>query len=105
MIRRPPRSTLFPYTTLFRSHPAESRERDKLSEERAEGRPRDEVGAVVARVDAGEHDLEMARLDEPPRLVEHRLRLEAPARPPGPGAGAEGAAGAARVPGLPGSAR
>jgi len=21
MIRRPPRSTLFPYTTLFRSHP------------------------------------------------------------------------------------
>src|SRR3712207_7374313 len=27
MIRRPPRSTLFPYTTLFRSHPAE---RDRL---------------------------------------------------------------------------
>src|SRR5947208_10937302 len=25
MIRRPPRSTLFPYTTLFRSHPADSR--------------------------------------------------------------------------------
>src|SRR5256885_16967143 len=24
MIRRPPRSTLFPYTTLFRSHPQES---------------------------------------------------------------------------------
>src|SRR3989449_2836135 len=26
MIRRPPRSTLFPYTTLFRSPPAESAE-------------------------------------------------------------------------------
>src|SRR3712207_6996046 len=26
MIRRPPRSTLFPYTTLFRSHVRESRE-------------------------------------------------------------------------------
>src|SRR2546427_5218218 len=26
MIRRPPRSTLFPYTTLFRSHPAVRRE-------------------------------------------------------------------------------
>src|SRR2546427_12910382 len=26
MIRRPPRSTLFPYTTLFRSHPASDRE-------------------------------------------------------------------------------
>src|SRR3712207_7569213 len=25
MIRRPPRSTLFPYTTLFRSHPPASR--------------------------------------------------------------------------------
>src|SRR3712207_9499514 len=25
MIRRPPRSTLFPYTTLFRSHVAEER--------------------------------------------------------------------------------
>src|SRR5687767_15714353 len=25
MIRRPPRSTLFPYTTLFRSSPAETR--------------------------------------------------------------------------------
>src|SRR2546426_9222532 len=25
MIRRPPRSTLFPYTTLFRSHSTESR--------------------------------------------------------------------------------
>src|SRR5258705_8089002 len=25
MIRRPPRSTLFPYTTLFRSHPAPAR--------------------------------------------------------------------------------
>src|SRR5947208_8043301 len=24
MIRRPPRSTLFPYTTLFRSHPLKS---------------------------------------------------------------------------------
>src|SRR2546427_7656772 len=26
MIRRPPRSTLFPYTTLFRSHPLPSEE-------------------------------------------------------------------------------
>src|SRR5436190_10003715 len=25
MIRRPPRSTLFPYTTLFRSHPSRDR--------------------------------------------------------------------------------
>src|SRR5260221_3742965 len=31
MIRRPPRSTLFPYTTLFRSQPPERRGRALLS--------------------------------------------------------------------------
>src|SRR3989454_12049867 len=30
MIRRPPRSTLFPYTTLFRSHPT-GRDREALA--------------------------------------------------------------------------
>src|SRR6266496_5901744 len=30
MIRRPPRSTLFPYTTLFRSHGDEARRRSLL---------------------------------------------------------------------------
>src|SRR2546427_9265404 len=29
MIRRPPRSTLFPYTTLFRSHEAEQAAQDR----------------------------------------------------------------------------
>src|SRR6476620_12162645 len=42
MIRRPPRSTLFPYTTLFRSHPAE--QPDALRERAADqhGRHRSE---------------------------------------------------------------
>src|SRR5688572_32108998 len=31
MIRRPPRSTLFPYTTLFRSDTVESKPRDAVS--------------------------------------------------------------------------
>src|SRR5256885_7777516 len=36
MIRRPPRSTLFPYTTLFRSHctPAWAMERDSVSKKK-----------------------------------------------------------------------
>src|SRR2546425_9765911 len=34
MIRRPPRSTLFPYTTLFRSVPAVERARQFLDAER-----------------------------------------------------------------------
>src|SRR2546422_3854737 len=37
MIRRPPRSTLFPYTTLFRSHQADLR------------KPLQQVGQLVAR--------------------------------------------------------
>src|SRR3712207_7983818 len=40
MIRRPPRSTLFPYTTLFRSPPALSRVRlTRVSTTRRPGRP------------------------------------------------------------------
>src|SRR3712207_8353121 len=47
MIRRPPRSTLFPYTTLFRSGAAAERD-----EERERG---DHVGVVEPAVDAAEH--------------------------------------------------
>src|SRR5439155_6567725 len=36
MIRRPPRSTLFPYTTLFRSHPRQP-PRNRLGGRRSEG--------------------------------------------------------------------
>src|SRR3712207_8444222 len=39
MIRRPPRSTLFPYTTLFRS-PSEARRRAVQDPPRARPRPR-----------------------------------------------------------------
>src|SRR2546430_4246506 len=43
MIRRPPRSTLFPYTTLFRSAP--HRRRDPVGETPAPGRlPRHDTG-------------------------------------------------------------
>src|SRR5256885_3899720 len=34
MIRRPPRSTLFPYTTLFRSHDAKNRRRTERLRQR-----------------------------------------------------------------------
>src|SRR4051812_37007198 len=37
MIRRPPRSTLFPYTTLFRSEVIGERIRDKFAASRARG--------------------------------------------------------------------
>src|SRR2546427_3026677 len=41
MIRRPPRSTLFPYTTLFRSHVGEHREGKPARE------PEDDGGEAV----------------------------------------------------------
>src|SRR3712207_7146342 len=54
MIRRPPRSTLFPYTTLFRSHDehvAPDRQRDRLHnfQRHACGQAR----RATARADAG----------------------------------------------------
>src|SRR2546430_7818162 len=38
MIRRPPRSTLFPYTTLFRSYPPTGGEKKKRKERRRKER-------------------------------------------------------------------
>src|SRR3989442_1388215 len=51
----------------------------------------------MARVDPGQHDLGMAGLDEQARLVEHHLRLEAPAGTPGEGHDTKGAAVLAAV--------
>src|SRR2546422_8482772 len=49
MIRRPPRSTLFPYTTLFRSRLARPELREEAGEE-AEGRANHEEGAHRRRL-------------------------------------------------------
>src|SRR2546426_658686 len=91
MIRRPPRSTLFPYTTLFRSHLALDRERDApglLGDD-----DRDRVGLLgdperrpVSRAERPAH-LEVARereeaagrgdarpLEEDGAVVERRVR-------------------------------
>src|SRR2546422_1652008 len=53
MIRRPPRSTLFPYTTLFRSHgrpvrPRARRDRANARRERV-GRPRGAGAGLLRR--------------------------------------------------------
>src|SRR2546421_7682446 len=64
MIRRPPRSTLFPYTTLFRSH------RGRAAERRAGG-----IAAERAAYVAGETRGEIPQRIERPDL--HRRRDEA----------------------------
>src|SRR2546430_10256661 len=48
MIRRPPRSTLFPYTTLFRSRDQREQHRARVTGERV-----DLAGAEAKRVPAG----------------------------------------------------
>src|SRR3712207_7832304 len=66
MIRRPPRSTLFPYTTLFRSHPGRhaDHEADLRLDVQADRRPEHRRGVggrlALARgpldLRAGDHD-------------------------------------------------
>src|SRR5438045_7289283 len=70
MIRRPPRSTLFPYTTLFRSHPPRAaRHRVGADTRRSNGgRPR--IGALERRSE--EHTSELQSL----RHLVCRLLLE-----------------------------
>src|SRR6266508_4531683 len=46
MIRRPPRSTLFPYTTLFRSAPSAEQRGELLATERCPGDPPAALGGL-----------------------------------------------------------
>src|SRR5258708_12445894 len=75
MIRRPPRSTLFPYTTLFRSGIDERTEPGhRLTSQRRE--PRDDGCQVALVVTA----LDGPRLgsDRRPRSEEHTSELQSP---------------------------
>src|SRR6266540_4992867 len=71
MIRRPPRSTLFPYTTLFRSHLLRGRLRAHRSILPGNGRPEDGPLAEARRpgVDPTEH------LHRHPRGASDRMEL------------------------------
>src|SRR5690242_21305901 len=65
MTRRPPRSTLFPYTTLFRSRPGEGVEADRLLRPRGADLP-EEVRGSERRVAA---ELDLDRRREPAQVV------------------------------------
>src|SRR3712207_7869248 len=74
MIRRPPRSTLFPYTTLFRSvahHPVTvgCHERARLVEGEGAGARVELLGGVL-------HDEEPVALDHQVRSEEHTSELQ-----------------------------
>src|SRR3712207_8012370 len=85
MIRRPPRSTLFPYTTLFRSRGGDRRAapvRDARALRRAGGGPRGAAAGRGAGADARtaaarrRRDHLRRRLRRQPRSEEHTSELQ-----------------------------
>src|SRR5258708_22214158 len=88
MIRRPPRSTLFPYTTLFRSNvlaerlleagmefvalPRRNRRRGTLSEERAQNRIADRALRTECR-GADSSDRKSTRLNSSHQIISYAV--------------------------------
>src|SRR2546430_9698616 len=72
MIRRPPRSTLFPYTTLFRS--PEQRDADQPSGEQVVDRV--VTDAQRPRVEEAAQSYHGAAQQGPPRSEEHTSELQ-----------------------------
>src|SRR3712207_6988992 len=75
MIRRPPRSTLFPYTTLFRSGQVEPGEPDEVRggcQLVEEGNNRDQPHVA----DRGRAEQPVADRNERPRSEEHTSELQ-----------------------------
>src|SRR5260370_31231928 len=70
MIRRPPRSTLFPYTTLFRSRVAAGRKRHLGAGDRAPRRV-----AAELHLDAGQGDGRGLRSEEHTSELQSHLNL------------------------------
>src|SRR3989449_7064821 len=86
MIRRPPRSTLFPYTTLFRSVPAAHGSIDVLSELAAvprghapiEQRPECDGHALRLLLESGPHRLRGAEVRRVARVEKVGIERRAP---------------------------
>src|SRR5690349_24190106 len=77
MIRRPPRSTLFPYTTLFRSHPADHDHEEDVDHDREiERRVRPGVAQPERVKNAGERSEEHTSELQSRRDLVCRLLLE-----------------------------
>src|SRR2546426_3885946 len=80
MIRRPPRSTLFPYTTLFRSHRAARRPRRGSSPARRQARRRrldvrrpDDAGDAADRRAQHRRDRKSTRLNSSHLVISYAV--------------------------------
>src|SRR3712207_8114000 len=72
MIRRPPRSTLFPYTTLFRSRRLQRHVGAPAAHRHAHGRDRERRGVVHAVTHHRDRPLPFQGLDEAQLLLGER---------------------------------
>src|SRR2546422_5686299 len=75
MIRRPPRSTLFPYTTLFRSYPGEIQEDDGGIGAEANRNGSDPLGRSPVRGRSGRSTQRIRRSEEHTSELQSRLHL------------------------------
>src|SRR3712207_6877385 len=79
MIRRPPRSTLFPYTTLFRSGRGGDRHRDRgedRGDDEQRGEPAERADAALVRADARVGRGEEEPVQREQRSEEHTSELQ-----------------------------
>src|SRR2546426_4772565 len=73
MIRRPPRSTLFPYTTLFRSHGRPDRPRGWRGLRSDEGRPRVDDARLGGGVQSQRRDRKSTRLNSSHLVISYAV--------------------------------
>src|SRR5688572_31592623 len=74
MRRRPPRSTLFPYTTLFRSQSAEQ-SAQQIDDEYG-GHPEARISAYELRLEDAEDDRDPKEIEREKRSEEHTSELQ-----------------------------
>src|SRR2546426_9353209 len=75
MIRRPPRSTLFPYTTLFRSYPQECVDREPPGRARRSAGRQDVIRAraVISQDFRGPRDRKSTRLNSSHLVISYAV--------------------------------
>src|SRR5256885_4536502 len=73
MIRRPPRSTLFPYTTLFRSRRRGARRRRVLRRDRPRVRRVRALAVVVRVAGANDEDRKSTRLNSSHLVISYAV--------------------------------
>src|SRR5205807_3464076 len=85
MIRRPSRSPLFPYTTLFRSHLTQGRSSCRATQPFGRKLHRNDTAAhspnnpsACAPIDIGDHTLSIGEANIFPRSEEHTSELQSP---------------------------